>query len=288
MKNLIVGQDSLIKNVSRILDIFITSACEIKPHFILTGPSGSGKTLTIRNLAEKYKMSFLEINAAQITKEGASGNSLSKALTPLAHIGNNPAIVFVDEFDKLFISGNSNDMKSFEFSTDVQNEFLKMLESRTTSVFTDYGKYINISIENVLFVFAGSFNNESDIDLNKLRELGVKTEFLGRVGLIFNTEPLSLEYLYEILESSDLLEKYLELFENVKRADVIKSIKSFLKENYEYNTIGARYINNLINQYFINDGKINSYRESVKRISFTKKLTFDTPVEKKSSKVSME
>ena len=48
-------------------------------------------------------MAFMEINGAQLTKEGTSGNSLSKALTPLLEMSEKLVICFVDEFDKLFI-----------------------------------------------------------------------------------------------------------------------------------------------------------------------------------------
>ena len=124
----IIGQDKLVTELDRIFSIFEASDGTIKPHFILTGESGSGKTFTIQNLAVKYKMNFLEINAAQLTKEGVSGNSLSKALTPLLNLQRQLTVIFVDEFDKLFISGNSNDSSAHESTTGVQNEFLKLLE----------------------------------------------------------------------------------------------------------------------------------------------------------------
>lgn len=268
-KSNVIGQDALINEVNRILEIFKSSQCEIRPHFILTGPSGSGKSFTIRNMAEKHELGFLEINAAQLTKEGTSGNSLSKALSPLIQFVGKPTIVFVDEFDKLFISGNSNDSCAHESTTGVQNEFLKVLESDTCSVFGDYGKYINVASNNVLFVFAGAFNGEEDIDLDRLRELGIKTEFLGRVGLVYNTRPLTLEDLYSILDNSALLDKYLKLFEDSDREMVIYKLKDYLSKNYEMNTLGARMINTLINQYFIKGGNIE---KSVKEITFQKKL----------------
>ena len=187
----IIGQDKLIKEVNRIFQVFINSNCEIRPHFILTGESGSGKSFTIKQLCGMNELNFLEVNAAQITKEGISGNSLSKILSPLANYSHTPIVVFVDEFDKLFINGNTNSQLANESTASVQNEFLKLLESDTTSVFGDYGKYISVPIDNVLFVFAGAFNNEPHITLDRLRDFGVKTEFLGRVGLIYNTKPLT-------------------------------------------------------------------------------------------------
>lgn len=273
MKTDIIGQDVLIKDLSRIFEIFKASDCELRPHFILTGESGSGKSFTIKTLCDVFELDYLEINAAQITKEGTAGNSISKALSPLLRSGNTPTIVFVDEFDKLFISGNSNSQLASESTTEVQNEFLKILESETTSVYDNYGKYANALLKNTLFVFAGAFNNEPDITLDRLRDFGVKTEFLGRVGLVYNTQPLSLDSLFIILEKNTLLKKYLSLFPEVKSADVINTIKEILTETFTNNTLGARSVNTLIHQYFIKGGKLRN--KEVKEITFQKKLSFN-------------
>jgi ATP-dependent protease Clp ATPase subunit len=270
MKKVIIGQDELVKDLSRIFDIFKTSDSEVRPHFILTGESGNSKTYTIKTLAKMHEFSFLEINAAQLTKEGTSGNSLSKALSPLIHIGGKPCVCFVDEFDKLFISGNSNDSCAHESTTGVQNEFLKVLESDTCSVFGDYGKYVNVPSKNVLFVFSGAFNGEKDLSLDRLREIGIKTEFLGRVGLVYNTKKLTLEDLFSIVDTSELLDKYCNLFENTDREYVSLLVKQKVQENYEMNTLGARLVNTLINQYFIKGGFTD---KAVKEVSFQKKLT---------------
>ena len=269
----VFGQKELSKELSKVFDIFTTSNCEIRPHFILTGSSGSGKSLLINTLSEKYKLGYVEINAAQLTKEGTSGNSLSKALSPLLGFGGKPTIVFVDEFDKLFISGNSNDSHAHESTTGVQNEFLKVLESDVSSVYHDYGKYANASTKNVLFVFAGAFNGEEDITIDRLREIGLKTEFLGRVGLVYNTKQLSLEDLYGIIDESPLLIKYLNLFEDVDEEKAKLELKGYIQKNYTLNTLGARLINTLIHQYFIKGGKLDS--NEIKKISFTTKLKLE-------------
>ena len=270
--NKVIGQEALIKELSRIFEIFKASNCALRPHFILTGESGSGKSFTIKTLCEVNELRFLEINAAQITKEGTAGNSLSKALSPLIQMGNKPVVIFVDEFDKLFIAGNNNSQIAHESTTAVQNEFLKVLESETASVYNDYGKYASVPMENTLFVFAGAFNNEPDITLDRLRDFGVKTEFLGRVGLIYNTKPLTLQDLFTILEKSELLDHYCRLFPEVNREKAVEAIKKFLEDTFDNNTLGARSINTLIHQYFIKGGKLKS--KEVKEITFQKKLTF--------------
>ncbi len=265
------AQEQLIKELNRLFEIFINSECEIKPHFILTGSSGSGKSHTIQGLCEDHDIGYIEVNAAQLTKEGTSGNSLSKALAPLANMQGMPSICFVDEFDKLFISGNSNTDTAHETTNGVQNEFLKVLESSQASVFGDYGKYVNIDISNTLFIFAGAFNGVEDITLDDLRGFGLKTEFLGRVGLNFHTEKLTLEVLINILKESPLLEKYLELFEDVDKADAEKTLIPEITKAYDMNTLGVRMIHTLIHQYFIK-GKEAFIKQDVKP-TFKKKLS---------------
>lgn len=257
-----------IESIRKILTIFKTSEAEIRPHFILTGPSGSGKSHTIGVLAEELDIPMFEINAAGLTKEGTSGNSVSKSLTPLLNKGGQPVICFVDEFDKLFISGNNNSDLAHETTNGVQNEFLKVIEGQAT-IFGDYGKYSTITTDNVLFVFAGAFNGEENIDLDRLREFGLKTEFLGRVGLAYGMEKVSLEELANILENSKLLANYLELFEDVNREKVIKEIMAAVAINYEKNTLGVRLLNTLIHQYFVEGGL---KEKEVKKTSFQKTL----------------
>lgn len=266
----IAEQQQVAKELDQLINIFKASNGQIRPHFILTGPSGTGKSRIISDLAGMNDLCFLEINAAALTKEGISGNSLSKALAPLAQNQNNLTLCFVDEFDKLFISGNSNSELAHESTNGVQNEFLRVLEASTASVFGDYGKYVNVKVDNVLFIFAGAFNGEEEVTIDRLREFGVKTEFLGRVGLVFNTTRVSKESLINVLENSDMLNNYLKLFPKVKRVTVIKTLSKAIEENYEMNTLGIRMVSTLINQYFVKGEK--SFIKEAKKITFQRAL----------------
>lgn len=261
-------QATVLKQTQNIMKIFKASQGQIRPHFILTGPSGSGKSFLIETLADIEDMGYLEVNAAQLTKEGTAGNSLSKALAPLREKSGIPTIVFVDEFDKLFISGNSNSDMAHEITHGVQNEFLKVLESKTTSVFGDYGKYNECSLKNAIFVFAGAFNGEEDVDMDRLREFGLKTEFLGRVGLVYNLPKLSLKSMFDALQESPLLANYLLLYKNVAKDDVVGALMPYIEAAFDKNTLGIRLISTLLHQYFINGGKLSSGN--------AKKSTFQT------------
>lgn len=266
-------QAAVLKQLQQIAKIFKASQGKIRPHFILTGPSGSGKSFIAQSLAEIEDLEFLEINAAQLTKEGTAGNSLSKALSGLSTKRGSATIVFVDEFDKLFIAGNSNTDLAHETTTGVQNEFLKVLESKTTSVYGDYGKYHEIDISNVLFVFAGAFNGETEMTIDKLRDFHIKVEFLGRVGLVYNLPKLSLESMREALQSSGLLKSYMKLFPEVNKESVIEVVMPHITSAHAKNTLGIRLINTLLHQYFINGGKLPA--AEAEKISFqeTLKLT---------------
>jgi ATP-dependent protease Clp ATPase subunit len=259
-------QAVVLKQMQNIARIFKASGGEIRPHFILTGPSGSGKSHLTEQLAEIEDLGFIEVNAAQLTKEGTAGNSLSKALAPLREKSGVPTIVFVDEFDKLFISGNSNSDLAHEVTHGVQNEFLKVLESKTTSVYGDYGKYNECSLKNALFVFAGAFNGEEDLDMDRLREFGLKVEFLGRVGLVYNLPKLSLDSMRAALQQSPLLDKYLMLYKEVKRAAVLEAVMPHIEAAFDKNTLGIRLINTMLHQYFINGGKLSI--KNAKKSSF--------------------
>lgn len=266
-------QAKVKKDIDRVVQIFKASDGDVRPHIILTGPSGCGKSHIVQELAEQSDLGFLEINAAQLTKEGTSGNSLSKALSPLAQTSGVLTLCFVDEFDKLFISGNTNSSLAHETTNGVQNEFLRILESKTTSVFGDYGKYIDVPIDQVLFIFAGAFNGEDDLTVDRLREFGIKTEFLGRVGMVYNLEKLCIDSMNIALQQSKLLEKYLELFPKIHREAVEHDVMEVVKREHEKNTLGIRLINTLLNQYFINGGKL--VEEETKKISFSTTLDFN-------------
>jgi ATP-dependent protease Clp ATPase subunit len=265
-----------IEQVRRILNIHQASQAKIRPHFFLTGVSGSGKTYNVEALCDELMMPMVEINCAQLTKEGLSGNSLSKALAPIANSGMEPMVVLLDEFDKLFIRGNNNSELADDSTTSIQNELLKILEGRTTSVFTgNFGQYADITIDHCIFIFAGAWNGEPDLDLDRLRAFGVKTELLGRVGLIFGMEKVKLADLLHAVETSELLDSYCKLFADTDRAKVVAEVQQVVSDNYEMNTIGYRQIAALLHQFFINGTLKNEKAQPV----FRKTLTLPTPVD---------
>lgn len=243
-------QEDVAQILERVFDAYEKSDGVIRPHFLLSGQSGTGKSHLIAAAAKKHNIEMLEINAASLTKEGVSGNSLSKALSGLLKMKTSSGVViFVDEFDKLFTNGASE--STHEALSGVQNEFLTMLESDTASVFGDYGKYINVNVGKVLFVFAGAFNGEENLTHERLRELGMRTEFLGRVSLHFSTKKVSLQSLLDLVEHNILLKEYFKVFDTKNKKKVITDIKQQITDEYKKNDIGVRVVNQLVHQYFL-------------------------------------
>lgn len=252
----VIGQRNSMKEIEAMFNIFIKSEGAIKPHFMLTGPSGSGKTLAMSTLAKELDINFVCLNAAQLTKEGHSGSSLSKALIPLSST-TVETICFVDEFDKLFISTDELNSPVPETTIGVQNEFLKILDSEKVTLAGDYGKFKDIKIEHVLFVFGGAFNGAEIKELGDLSKYGIKNEFLGRITNTISMCKLSLEELTRILQNSPLIDKYLELskeglFSGCSKETCCTEVERELREQYKKSTVGARLVNSLIHKYFIN------------------------------------
>lgn len=247
--NILKEQQNTADFISSVFYAFKESEGRIKPHFIISGKSGTGKSFLVSSLVQQNKFNLINVNAAQITQEGVSGNSLSKVLSPLADSQDKPTIVFVDEFDKWFMPDTKGSTNTAAIS--VQNEFLKLLESSTTDVFGTYGKYVPVSLKNVLFVFAGAFNGINVESTSDLIKLGLRNEFLGRVSLVTSTKELTLESLLDYLDKSSLLSEYLNIFKTKKRSVAVKQLQQDIKNHFDTNLIGTRLVDTKIHQYFL-------------------------------------
>lgn len=236
------------KQIDHILQVFLDSDAAIRPHFHLTGPSGSGKSYLVKQRADIHQIPFMEINAAGITAEGLSGNSLAKALRKLRENWAMPNIVFVDEFDKLFLR---NGETTEGFRSMVQDEFLTILESKYASVFTDYGKYEPVRIDNSLFIFAGAYSNQKISTLTELKDAGLRTEFVGRVPLVLETTEVPIEELQKHLKDVDLFKSYMKLYPRTKEVVASKGVCELLVTQQKNIPIGIRGLNSCIHQYFM-------------------------------------
>lgn len=245
-------QQPIINKMRHILTIHKESESQIRPHFHLTGPSGSGKSFLLNQLCSEMEMKMIEVNAAGLTAEGLSGNSLSKALRKLRDDWNEPNVIFVDEFDKLF---QRNGETTEGFRSMVQDEFLTALENKYTSVFTDYGEYEPIVINNSLFVFAGTYSNQKITTIGELQSAGLRTEFVGRVPLVLATEDVPLDELKKHIPKTDLFTKYAQHMGLSKQQErnAVSWICARMEQQKKEMTIGIRLLNSTIHQYFMKD-----------------------------------
>jgi len=241
-------QFKVVAQMEHIMGVFLQSESAIRPHFHLTGPSGSGKSFLVAELCNKMGLPFIEMNAAQLTAEGLSGNSLSKALRPLREHWNAPNVIFVDEFDKLF---QTNGERTESFRSQVQDEFLTCLESKYASVFTDYGKYEPVVVNNSLFIFGGAYSNQKINSLPQLKDAGMRTEFLGRVPLVLSTEPVPLTELKKHITKLELYQHYKNLYPQTEDKVAVKEITEILVKQNKETPIGIRLLNTAIHLYFM-------------------------------------
>lgn len=247
-KMIFPSQEKINGELSKLLYVFIQSNGKIRPHFHLTGPSGSGKSFLVNKIASENSIPFIEVNAAGLTSEGLSGNSLSKALRKLREHWNVPNIIFVDEFDKLF---QRNGETTEGFRSAVQDEFLTALEAKNTSVFTDYGKYEPIVVENSLFIFAGSYSNQQITKLSDLRDVGMRTEFIGRVPLIYSTCTIPTSEIKKYIKEVAVFKEYLKIFPTANVQKAVQSISRMIEDQQKETQIGIRLLNSTIHQYFM-------------------------------------
>lgn len=241
----------VFNSIERILQVFAKSKGTIKPHFILTGPTGSSKTYTVETLCDTLGINLINVNSAQLTVEGVAGNSVSKSLAQLKESNGRPTVVLFDEFDKLLNLGEGSNSISDDITVNVQNEILKVLEGGTTEVFGNYGKYDKVSCDKVLYIFAGAFGGKEITGLPSFLEFGVKPELLGRIGLHYHLDRITLEEMQELLNKSDLLRKYTDLMSGADPEDALDTIREELNVQYDNNILGVRLINTLVHQYFI-------------------------------------
>lgn len=260
MASVITSQTATITFIKKVIDNYMKSQGKIRAHFLLSGKSGTGKSFILEQLARKQGLSFLNINAAQLTREGISGNSLSKALDGLRKLQGKPVMVLFDEFDKLFngVNGGTGDERS-----GVQSEILHIISSGEAQIIGQYGHYDTINTSNVIFVFAGAFLGQENLSPEKLMKMGMFPELLGRVNLHVSLPEIECKELIEAMKKDPLLIEYCNTNALTKEQveETKDCIAAEITKQYTTNVIGYRMIQRLIHQYFLFDGVFPVYAE---------------------------
>lgn len=249
-----------------------------KSNLCVYGPSGSGKTFGFQTLARHYGIPIIIVRCNTLVPEGIRGISISDYFTKAyrsiklsdkekkkAEL--RKAIVCFDEFDKIF--------ENEYYSESICNEILSCIDDDGEICFSEKpdheGEKITLSNKNMMFVFTGVFqgldkirsgnclgfrNGEKSgealkrIDSKDLVKFGIKSEIAGRIQNCAEVKPLSVNDLYDLLNSN--LESPFDTFRNYFRLNDIEAVitdeaKMMLAQMAYDRELGVRGIKGLLN-----------------------------------------
>jgi len=224
-----------------------------KTNVLLIGPTGSGKTHIARQLAGILDVPFSVADATEYTEAGYYGKDVEVMVGELLLKAEHSldqtqaGIVFIDEVDKIARRGSG--ARTGSGSRDiggegVQQSLLKLLEGREIfvplNVTQHWNKhdFVQVDTTDILFICAGTFSDiyhfgdaravgfgakappagrrpdkHRRISHRELVEYGMLSEFLGRLPVTVELEPLGEDELVEILTvpPDSLVNEYREL-----------------------------------------------------------------------------
>ncbi len=160
---------------------------------LLVGPSGAGKTYMVNLLAKKAGLPIASTNATGKVPEGYTGTPLAEVFEQFSKT-QDKGIVYIDEADKVLL----------EVSNPLNNEFIGFLEN---------GEVRGRQTRNYLFIMSGacqgiykakkSRGESGEITKEDLIAYGVREEILGRVPILVNIRPPTLETTVKVLKGPD-------------------------------------------------------------------------------------
>jgi ATP-dependent Clp protease ATP-binding subunit ClpX len=210
-----------------------------KSNVLLLGPTGSGKTHIARTLAQCLEVPFTVADATEYTEAGYYGKDVEVMIGELLHHADHDVelaqrgIVFIDEIDK--IARRSQGARTGAGARDiggegVQQALLKLLEGREIfaplNVTQHWNKhdFVVVDTQDILFIGAGTFSDlrltepskpvgfgaaakegssartpSRHVTEKELLDYGLIAEFLGRLPVRVELDPLSEDDLYLVM-----------------------------------------------------------------------------------------
>ncbi len=204
-----------------------------KSNVLMIGPTGSGKTHIARTLAELLEVPFTVTDATEYTEAGYHGKDVEVMIGELLYRADQNVeraqrgIVFIDEIDKIARrspgarTGTGRDIGG----EGVQQSLLKILEGRELFVPLNVTQHWNkhdfvvVDTQDILFLAAGTFSDLSPYEETRglgfgsgqgsrrrrpvtekdLLDYGLLAEFLGRLPVRVELDPLDEQQLYQVL-----------------------------------------------------------------------------------------
>lgn len=243
---------------------------------LLSGSTGSGKTFLLQTGCEFLDLPFVLVDASSLVSAGIRGYCINDIMKDILREANNDlkkaetAVVVLDEVDKL--------MSSHHDGQSILHQLLRVVEGSKVSLDknlsreeSEFRNIDAINTENMLFIFAGSFQSFLDeksiksgfiqsqntsntsLGMSDIEKTKLPKELLGRIGDIVILNKLHRDDYRKILLDSKKspLHRYEEMLamHNVSYDLDDNEIENIL-DKVENSSYGARSLNQVVKQIF--------------------------------------